>query len=256
MEERKIRSILGQFISLRNQVEDTLNKAWTLDNTLTEALIKLPSSSGRQYDTKRNVERRIEKLKYPAKSLIDSYNNSIYDVEKTIELKLRTITFKDTEPSLNELLIECDKVIRALGEEESIFSYKETNKLKDLRDEASEVCKKLDYHFEKNLDESLIELEKGHFLASALITSRVVDYTLKKLKISDEEEIKIFIESVKKDDGRTIRKQQTEKISRLSRNLFNHRIDMYPKSSEAFSLFGDCLFLLNIYVQSNQKKNN
>ena len=149
------------------------------------------------------------------------------------------------------MITECDVIIGTLEKDISALSTKEQKKQEELRKEVSETCENLDPLYEENLNEALDELESGHFLASALITSRVVDYTLTQLKIQeDKQEIKSLIKNITEEKSNTILKQQTETISRLSRNLYNHRINRFAKSSQAFSLLSDCLFLLDIYEKT------
>ena len=156
---------------------------------------------------------------------------------------------------MRQLIIECERIAYALEEDISALSSLEQKKQEELREEVAELCKNLDPNIEENLNESLIELDSGHFLGSAMITSRVIDYVLSQLKIRDKEEIKDLIKSTNdKIDKKTL-KEQTEKISRLSRNLYTHRIDRFAsKFSQAQSLLSDCLFLLEMLKQYESKE--
>lgn len=197
-----------------------------------------------------DADDRIDKLHAEIKKLIEYYNSVHQEASEVIGCKLNLISVVDNESVLNQLIAECDLVIDALENDTNLFSVTEKNKLDDLKEEATSICEKLDVHFGRNIEESLMELEKGHFLASALITSRVVDYTLTRIKGEKiEDKIKNLIETNAIEEYK-IRQQQTEKISRLTRNLYIHRIDIYPKSSEAFSLLGDCIFLLDLYAKT------
>jgi gas vesicle protein len=251
MEYRKLRGVLAQYKSFNEQAEYLLHKYERLDSLYTKVL----SGGFETYsDVAENVKDRIGKVRNDIKALVQSYNNTTYDASEITGLKLRAISVEGTESVLHQLMTECDKVVGALDEEVALSS-KIRNKIEDLKEEATKICKNLDLHFEKNINESLMELEKGHFLASALITSRVVDYTLKQIKGQKiEDKIDTLIEAGAIEESRTKRQQQTEKISRLTRNLYNHRIDMYAKPSDALSLLSDCLLLLEIYEKTLNNK--
>ena len=236
MEDRQLRSILEQFISYRNQARLLLNKVWSLEDVQTQVNVSMPQPA-RKSDTLKDIKHRIYKLERTSEQLIQSYNNQYYDIAKKTEVNLKYIKFDIIESALTLLIIECDKIIGALEGEVSILSSKEIKKQEELRNETAEICKNIDPLYEENLSEALTEIESGHFLASALITSRIIDDTLKKLNIQDnKQDIKKIIKSAANEKSDTILKQQTETISRLSRNLYNHRIDRFPKSSQAFSL--------------------
>lgn len=253
MEGKKLREILSQFMSYKNQAEIIINKVWSLEDVRSQAIVSMPQTSIKTA-TIRDMEIRINKLKKTSEQLIKSYNSNYYDIAKMADVNLKYIQFDNMESALNILITECDKVIGALQGEESALTSMEQKKQEELRKEVAETCKNLDPLYEENLNEALDELEGGHFLASALITSRVVDYTLKQLKIQeDKQEIKKLIKTVTDEKSNTILKQQTETISRLSRNLYNHRIDRFAKFSQASSLLSDCLFLLDVYSKSRKQ---
>jgi len=253
MEQKQVKALIAQCESIGNQTNTLLTKTHNLLN----AKSKLIQRGSRKYDSDViNIDERINSVYDEVKSLVDYFNRNIAPKTKDCEIDSIYITSdKKIEPTLRQLLIECDRISCALDEDISALSFEESKKQEELRKEVAETCENLDTLYEENLNEALDELESGHFLASALITSRVVDYTLKQLKIQeDKQEIKSLIKNITEEKSDTILKQQTETISRLSRNLYNHRIDRFAKSSNAFSLLSDCLFLLDIYEKSHNNR--
>jgi hypothetical protein len=250
MEERKLRGILSKFNSIKERAEILQQRIWNLENYLSGFANDYFSYHGKIEDAKN----RIKKVQIEIKTLIEYFNLDNQETSDALGIKIKTIIEDGNESLLSQLISECDMVIGALENDAVLLSDSEKNKLDDLKKEANDICQKLDIHIGRNIEESLIELEKGHYLASALITSRVIDYVLKHTqgdavedKIEYLNQINVF------DKEHKLRQQQTEKISRLTRNLYNHRIDIYPTSSESLSLISDSLFLLKIYTSIEKK---
>ena len=152
---------------------------------------------------------------------------------------------------LREIDIECDKAIGVLESITTPLSKEELDKLTSLRKELEKLSEILpDINYERNLNEAIDEYEKGDFLASALITSRVIIYALGQIPgKSDEEKVKFLrekgiIEKERKDVHESI-----IKANRKARNFFSHDIRVFPTPSEALSLLSDAIGILGIVAK-------
>jgi len=193
MDERKLRGIFAQYNSFKERAEDLLESCWSLENLLTDIILKIPYHQ--RVSSEVDIKHRLEKFHDEVKMLIGVYNNSLSSTSKEVDILLNIISSDGSKSSLHQLIIECNKIIGILDEEITGLSREEMDNVPRLKKEIAEICDNLDPHFEKNLNEGVIELEKGHFLASVLITSRVVDYTLKHIKgEAIEEKINNLIE--------------------------------------------------------------
>lgn len=241
MENRKLFAALGYFKSMKGQSINLLNSCATLDKMQIEAVPTL--------DYQRYMEANghvMDKIALQTTSMMKDFNENVEDYKKETGINLKTIENHGVQASLSQIIRECDKVIMSIEKNQSLLSSEETDKLDKLRAEASKICENLeDINFEKNLEESIKESERGHFLASSLITSRIIEYTIERLEGKTiEEKIKNLVKKdVIKVDNEDL-KQQIMKASKLSRNYLNHRIDSFAESSDAFSLLGGCLTLL------------
>jgi len=112
---------------------------------------------------------------------------------------------------LRKVIIGCETAIGSLEPMISPIPESDLNKLASLRKELKNASSRLsDPNYETNCTMALEECEKGHFLASALISGRVIIYALAQLPGgSTEEKIKFLTY-----EGR-IEKQKTMSMSLL-----------------------------------------
>ena len=102
-----------------------------------------------------------------------------------------------------------------------------------------------DINYERNLSEAIDEYEKGDYFASALISSRVIIYALNQIPgKSDEEKVNFLHEKGIIEKGRKDIHESTIKAGRLARNVFSHDIKVFPTLSEAHSLLGEAIGIL------------
>ncbi|MCK4732926.1 MAG: hypothetical protein KAT65_10765 [Methanophagales archaeon] len=102
-----------------------------------------------------------------------------------------------------------------------------------------------DINYERNLSEAIDEYEKGDYFASALISSRVIIYALNQIPgKSDEEKVKFLHGKGIIEKGRKDIHESTIKAGRLARNVFSHDIKVFPTLSEAHSLLGEAIGIL------------
>ena len=201
------------------------------------------------YDTKEELESLVEeftdaKIHFESirhKQKIDIYLRSI----KSTEWKYRT---DEQKALLRTIDIECDKAIGALESIATPLSKDELKKLTPIREELEELSEVLpDINYERNLEEAIKEYEKGDYLASALISGRVIIYALGQIPgESDEEKVRFLREKGIIEKGRKDVHESIIKASRRARNFFSHDIKVFPTPSEALSLLGDAIGILGI----------
>lgn len=258
-----IRYLLGKAQTIKSHSEDLLRKIGKLDNAefenITGFLINEKHERLRKIgEIQRGVEEEI-------KVVISSFNKTL-ESDELSDLGIKKITYKaspidgrlnsNKRALLRELIIDCDEIISFLSPEILELSVEEMDKLDHIRKEILAVSDNLDINFEKNLEISLKQAEKGNFLGSTLITARVVEYILQKIDGKTiEDKIKFLIsKNIIENDREDIR-HAIIKASRKSRNFFTHRIDTFAGSSDALSILGDCIKLLEIYKKLSNLQN-
>ena len=152
---------------------------------------------------------------------------------------------------LNKIEIECEGAIGALENIAVPLPKQDLDNLSQLRKELRELSAGLpNIYFEKNIEEAIKECEQTHFLASALISSRVIVYTMEQITgKSDEDKIKTLVEGGAIDKERRDIQEVLIKASRMARNFLSHDIKVTPSPSDALSLVSDAVRILKLYYQ-------
>ena len=194
------------------------------------------------------------------KILAEEFNDAKVQFERIrdkqqFDVNLRSIekipsTWAKEKAFLRMLDIECDKAIGVLESIATPLSKDELDKLTALREELEKLSEVLpDINYERNLKEAIEEYEKGDYLASALISGRVIIYALNQIPGGkDEERVEVFKEKGiigKGKEGEAVRKSII-KASRSARNFLTHNIKGFPAPSEALSLLGDAIVILKL----------
>ena len=244
MEKSKSMAIFGQFESMKKQANELLQQLSDIDRTRFQI-----SSSFLEFTSSLKLDSIMNDINSETNILLEAYNSSIPDVKKTLGIKVSPIDKgRIAKARLRQLILECDKVIGLLKSIQTSLSTEEIDKMNHIRTEISKICEDLDINFEKNLNMAVTESENGHFLASAIITSRIVEYVLDKIEGKNiEDKIDFLVSKGLIDKDRKDVKEAVIKASKLSRNFFSHRIDTFVESSEALTLLGDCVKILRIY---------
>lgn len=129
------------------------------------------------------------------------------------------------------------------------------NKLKGFR-KRLETIEDIDPLIHKNLDKAILEMEHGHYLASALISARVVVWILQQIPPEEkdlENKTKKKIETL--INMGIIDKSSKDEIKKLiqaaglARNFVSHRISVFPEPEEAMILLGNAVKLAKIYTE-------
>jgi hypothetical protein len=246
MESAKLRALSSQFQSIKHQANNIIQQQLAAD----VALVNLRQDLF--FDMSRDQLLTIfSSLQSQADALLVSYNYAKTDAQ-SLGLQLPDITSKKTSPLLRELIAACDKAIGFVG---SPLTPDEADRLDHIRKESGEVCENLDVHFKKNLELAIQHYEKGSFLGSALITSRIMAYVFEKFDGKNIEDKISILEKNNLLDREEV-KQSIIKANKTIRNILAHRIDTYAEASDASSLIGDCLKVLRIYSKLQESKAN
>lgn len=242
--EPDVAGVLKQFESIKkhaNQLYQNLEKAINIDPSSINPLVV--------YSYHEEVESLVEDFKN-AKTLFDTikYKQKFDTYLRYIGITERIDNLGSGEQKalLSKLDIECDKAIGVLESIATPLSKDELDKLSSLREELEKLSEVLpDINYGRNLEEAINEYEKGDYLASALISSRVIIYALEKIP-GKKDEVKVkflqekgIIEKERKDIHESI-----IKANRKARNFFSHDIKVFPTSSEALSLLSDAMGIL------------
>lgn len=156
------------------------------------------------------------------------------------------------------LIIDMVKTLRNIEFEKQLnVTDIQKNNLNSIREQIKNLD--LEKYIEENLIYAIDHFEKGDFLASALISSRIIVYGIDKIpsKNSDSDDKTIFKGSVK-DKIEFLRKkdiigkkEQDKKLNivkyvKKARDFLVHDIKRFPDASESMALLGDCLDILKI----------
>jgi hypothetical protein len=243
--ESKAVGLLRKFESVKVRAEEVYDGFKQLE----ARLFQTPSMTV-EYTQLRSMEdgKLIE-----ARMILDEYNRSSSDVYNITKVPLPYIsvprTVEEAKGVLHQIMIECASVVGFLDASITPLSPEDVDKLNRLRSELAEVTAKLDVDIEKNLQEAINEQEKGHCLASALITSRVINHILDHIQGEDiDKKIKFL------HDRNVIGKEREEetfiiKASKRARNIFSHDIRIFANPSDSLSLLGDSIKMLRMLAQ-------
>lgn len=226
MKEADVGGLIRQFETIRETVISLFNACskgdWLFFRSEFEALVE-------EYEDAKN---HFDKIKSDSKIEL----RSIYTLDDTRILRKVLI----------QMPIECDKALGVLRKLAApALTPDVIDKLNSIRQELEKIS--IDINYEKNLEEAIKECEQDHYLASALIFSRVVIYSLNKIPGgTDEEKLESLKSNKKIGAGRKDEESQFLKASRRARNFFSHRIDTFPSPEEALSLLSDCVRIVKL----------
>ena len=191
------------------------------------------------------------------KVLVDKYNGARLLFKRIkgniiITMEFIGLPSSPTESDIREVLLklyfECKKIMAVLEKlSHPSISEKEITELESLRGELKNISTKIDMNIEKNVEMAIIEYEEGHYLPSALLSSRVIASELDKVKGGDINEKITELENsgkIKKSRKDTITK--LIKASKQSRNFFSHNPNIFAESDEALSLLSDSITIIKL----------
>ena len=207
------------------------------------------------YITYNSAKQEFSDIKKEFKSKIDLTNLPEYDIKN---IRKNRIELGDFIAYLNIIKIQSNKAIGFLEKIMIPITDKERNKLQDLEDELSKYYPEIQEDYERNIKKAIVSYKEGHILASTLISSRVIIFTLdkffnhmKKIKGELKEENKTdqiidYILENKLIDKHDETRTYLIRIMRLARNRYSHNIKEYPDSGDPLSLLDGCLKFIKI----------
>ncbi len=124
------------------------------------------------------------------------------------------------------------------------------DRLDSIRNELKSFEEKgLDLRLIKNIYTAIEEAEQGHYLASALISSRTNAYISDQIKgNSDDEKVQYLVDNGIIHKDRKDEQKQLLSSMRLSRNFLSHRIDLFSDSGNVLVLIGGTVALSLIFL--------
>lgn len=246
--EIKTSELLGKFKGIKSQAKQIREEINELEDLRAEDKTILPGSLKQTLQISLNFEERRVK---EAKMLLEQYRKSSSEVRDILGTSLTSFSSPSNPAEargvLRQIETECDRVIGGLESKLSPVSSKEMDKLNNYRSEIDDLTSDLEPRFLKNINSAIDVFEKGHYLASALISSRVIVYLIDKIPGDDDEGKAEFLKD-KEIVERKDEKSFVMKANRRARNFFSHDIKTFPDSSDALSLLGDSVTLLKIYI--------
>jgi len=158
------------------------------------------------------------------------------------------VDYHDSIKLLTKIEIECEKAIGFLEKMQlPKLTSEQIDKLGSLRQELEQIE---ETNFERNLSVAIDEYERGDWLASALISSRVVAYCLSKIPGKDDEEkVKFLVEKGIVGKDRKDEKKLIMKSSRFARNFLSHDIGNFPSPEEALSLLSESVRIAKLLAK-------
>ncbi len=175
-------------------------------------------------------------------------------------IPLRHLTLRDN-PDRDDylgLIVQIkSQSVKALGALSSLhkrLSPQEVDKLNSLRQELEKVSQGIvNDIYPKNMNSAIDEYEGGHYLASALISSRVVRYLLDQIEGDDiNQKLTKMRQLGLIGKERTDVEQSIIKANNKSRNFLSHDIRLFAEPSDALALLGDAIRILQITAKTLQ----
>ena len=158
----------------------------------------------------------------------------------------------EARPTLTAVLIGCETAEEGLEALlKSRLEPEVLDKLESYRKKLTRLEEEgLDINVVKTLRVALSEAKCGHWLASAIISSRVIDYVKSQIKgEKDEDKIKFLV------DNNIIPKKNKKlqelllRTLKLHRDFSEHRVDTFPEVDEALMMLGGALAFAKILLK-------
>ena len=182
-----------------------------------------------------------------ARALIDEFNRLLSEAQNYLKIQVCGPLYypgvTKIEATLTSLAIRCDQLIAYIG---SSLSPEDSEKLNIIRGQLEHLKGIVHLNLIQNLNEATTECESGHFLASTLITARVIAYILSKIpgkRIEDKIEFLRDNGILPKD--REDLKEFILKAEKKQRDYLSHDIHVFPKVSDALGMLSDALKLID-----------
>ncbi|GEM_PF-2402780 len=254
--EPKTVALLRKFESIKAHATDLIKSFYQANEALFQVKLRIQAGTATYYAVESEIAKQKSGKIAETKMILEEYMESSSDVYEATKILIPVLSVPSTENEakgvLHRMSIECDRVVGFLNTSILPLSPQDADRLSKLRAEMRDVTSGLDIEYEKNLSEAINEQEKGHFLASALITSRVINHVFDQIKGENIEAKVKFLQDqniIPKDKKGEDDKAFVLKASKKARNVFSHDIKVFANPSDSIGLLGDCVKLLGILAQ-------
>jgi regulator of replication initiation timing len=150
------------------------------------------------------------------------------------------------DPKLLRITLASDKILLALQQYVIPLSQEIVKQLSSLREEVDNLRGSINEILYNNLIMNFEEFEANHFLASTLISGRIISHELDKIPGNVNEKIQNLKSKsvINKDDDVT--EGFIIKANKRSRDLESHDISFMPNPSDAIGIIGDIIKIVKI----------
>lgn len=244
--------LLSSFRALSVHAREVYDNIEKLNNTQIKGDLAAPFAAYALFC--HNIEDQLREKAIEAKSVFAQFQKLEEQFSKIsgIENETKSYDFSSvggSKAALSNVMIKCDSATGFLSTFIAPISPGDFDSLNKLRNELANVVEALDDYYEKNIIEAISEQENGHFLASALIAARVINWIFDQIDGQSLENKIHYLrqkEILKGDKGKTEEEEFIIKANKKARNIFSHNIKVFANPSESISLLGDCIRLLRI----------
>jgi len=203
------------------------------------------------------------------RQIVESYNDikstlsriGLYELSSIlphvyIGTNVVSISIDDAIAYLQKVEIGCKGGSEAIG---NLLVSRElpeylANKLEDLKEKIDKL-EISDPDIIRNLNEAIKEIEHGHYLASGLISARIIDFIINQFEgKSIDEKVENIVKMKLIDRNRKDEIKNLKYAAKLARNYVSHNIRRYPDISDAIVLLGNSITLVKIYEEYKRKK--
>ena len=225
--------VLSEFESVKSQAKQ-------LRQTVTDSLF---GSS----DELENLIEAYKDAKLHFGRITTEQNLGVY--LRDIELKGRDYSAAYKQKALSrEIDAECDKAITALKRLTPASSKGDFEILSTLKQQLEELYGAVpDANYEINVNEAITAYEKGAYIASAVIASRVILYASDQIRGEFAEDKVQFLHDkglVEADKRAALR--SLIKAKRMAKKFFSYDITVLPTSDEVLALLSDTVRMLEL----------
>jgi hypothetical protein len=186
--------------------------------------------------------------------------------EHKLKVYLRDIETKGRDYSavykqkalLRDIEAECDKGIEALQSLPAARSEAEQEQLATIKNQLVDLSGTLsDINCEFHLMEALNEYERGSYLASALLSSRVLLYAIDHFCADTEGDPELATDADAAElNGENLTTDVCESLVRAgakAKVFFSTDLTIFPSSSDALSLLSDAIELLSLLSNPSER---
>lgn len=193
------------------------------------------------------------------KSIFSSEPPSLKSYLSLSDIDVALSMVERAERGCSIIISICESLLKSKTPQEFL------DKLNQLRDEIEKMEKELLEEEEfliKNIHKALEEYEQGHFLASALIASRVIMYVFEQIPTPEEGreaqksldlarlKVEALIEKGVVDKDRKDEQESFMRASKQARNILSHRAYIFPEIEETLMLIASaitfCKYLIRL----------